>query len=382
MNCQKEFFSLKNDHYYFNCASKAPLLKAAETAGLKAMNRERNPFEIRTDDFFNTSQEVKKEFATLIYSQWRQVAIIPSVSYGLATALNNIVGKHKGNAIIMEEEFPSGYFALERWCNENQNTLKSIPPNQTNSNGKDWNKNILEAINDETSVVLISSIHWMHGFKFDLEAIGEKCEHVGAYFVVDGTQSVGVLPMNVNRYKIDALICAAYKWLLGPYSIGLAYFNEKFSNGKPLEESWMNRSNSKDFTTLTDYESEYHLGAGRYNVGQTSNFILTPMLLASLQQINRWKPENIQHYCKELTTPLFQYLNNNGFQIGSEQHGVTHLFAIQFEKEEDISRLKEQFKAANIHVSIRSNYIRLSVHLFNDATAIEKLIETIALSTR
>lgn len=377
MNSQKEFFSLNEGHHYFNCASKAPLLKAAERAGLKAINRERNPFEIETEDFFNTTQLAKKEFATLINSQWHQIAIIPSVSYGLATALNNIGHKEKGNAITMEEEFPSGYYALERWCKENENILKVVGPKNSDGNNQHWNKNILEAIDEKTSVVLISSIHWMHGLKFDLQAIGEKCEQVGAYFIVDGTQSVGALPINVKEYKIDALICAGYKWLLGPYSIGLAYFNEKFSQGKPLEESWMNRTNAKDFSQLTRYQSAYDIGSGRYNVGQTSNFILTPMLLAALQQINEWKPENIQRYCQELTAPLFDHLNKFNLKIERGQYTVYHLFAIQFSDKKEIEILKEKFKNSNIYASVRGHYIRLSVNVYNTPSDIEKLIEAI-----
>lgn len=377
MNCQKELFSLKNDHHYFNCAYKAPLLKAAETAGLKAISQERNPFEIQTEDFFNTTQQVKKEFAKLINSQWYQIAMIPSVSYGLGTALNNIKGKYNGHAITVEEEFPSGYYALERWSKENQNTLKVISPDRMSSNGENWNNKLLETINKKTSIVLISSIHWMHGLKFDLKAIGEKCEHVGAYFIVDGTQSVGALPIDVNDFKIDALICAGYKWLLGPYSIGLAYFNDKFIHGKPLEESWMNRANSQDFSKLTQYESQYNQGAARYNVGQTSNFILTPMLLAALQQINQWKTENIQRYCHELTTPLFLYLNKSGFKIERGQYSVNHLFAIQVSDQQHILELAKQFKINNIYASVRSQYIRLSVNVFNESSSIDRLIDTI-----
>ena len=59
---------------------------------------------------------------------------------------------------------------------------------------------------------------------------------------MDGSQSVGALPMDVKKYKIDALICAAYKWLMGPYSTALAYINEDFnekgidSDFQPMKE--------------------------------------------------------------------------------------------------------------------------------------------------
>gem|GEM_PF-4795935 len=35
---------------------------------------------------------------------------------------------------------------------------------------------------------------------------------------------------------------------MGPYSIGMAYYGEKFDNGKPVEENWINRLNSENFS--------------------------------------------------------------------------------------------------------------------------------------
>ena len=114
--------------------------------------------------------------------------------------------------------FESAYFSLKRWCENNQNELVTIDPDPNLTLiGADWNHKIIDAIDENTSIVLISSVHWMNGTKFDLKRIGEKCVEVGAKFIVDGTQSVGALTMDVKDFNIDALICAGYKWLFGYY---------------------------------------------------------------------------------------------------------------------------------------------------------------------
>lgn len=381
MDCQKSLFSLKEGHHYLNCAYKAPLLKAAELAGKQAMIREQNPFEISSQDFFNQVVTLKEEFSILVNTRADAVATIPSASYGFASVLNNIKPKSGGHAITMNEEFPSGYYALERWCMENGNTLKVIGPEaMQKQKGKSWNDNILHAIDKNTSVVLISSIHWVHGYKFDLEAIGEKCAAVGAVFVVDGTQSVGILPMDIQKFRIDALVCAGYKWLLGPYSLGVAHIGEKLATGKPLEESWINRSNAKDFSRLTDYVDTYTPQSGRYNVGQSANFILTPMLLAALKQINAWQPENMQQYCMQLAQPLYAYLEANDIPFENGDFTAKHLFAIKLHREADTQRCKANLSANNIYTSPRGEYIRISLNVFNDANDIQKLINTIEQS--
>ena len=122
--------------------------------------------------------------------------------------------------------------------------------------------------------------------------------------MIDGTQSVGALPLNVQDVKPDALICAGYKWLMGPYGIALGYFGPRLTGGIPLEEGWIVRKNSEDFTSLIDYEEEYQPGAKRYDVGQRSNFITLPMMREALMQVKEWGIENIREYIQDLTGDL------------------------------------------------------------------------------
>ncbi len=44
------------------------------------------------------------------------------------------------------------------------------------------------------------------------------------------------MPFDVEAVQPDALICATYKWLLGPYSVSLAYFGPRFDDDVPLED--------------------------------------------------------------------------------------------------------------------------------------------------
>ncbi|MEQ9007935.1 MAG: aminotransferase, partial [Ekhidna sp.] len=108
------------------------------------------------------------------------------------------------------------------------------------------------------------------------------------------------LPYSVKEIRPDALICAGYKWLMGPYSIGLAYYGAAFDGGEPIEENWINRLNSEDFSNLVNYQPEYQEMALRYEVGEHSNFILVPMLHQAIRQILNWQPDNIQVYTQEL----------------------------------------------------------------------------------
>ncbi|RLD26352.1 MAG: aminotransferase, partial [Bacteroidetes bacterium] len=206
---------------------------------------------------------------------------------------------------------------------------------------------------------------------------GEKCVEVGAKLLVDGTQSVGALPMDVKEYNIDALICAGYKWLFGPYSIGLAYISDAFEDGVPLEESWMNRTNAKNFSGLTEYEKAYHPGAGKYNVGETSNFILIPIIREALKQISHWTVPEIQAYSKKLIQPLIAYLKNLGVEFESDKYFSSHLFALKLPAEVDVDQLKINLEKNKVFISVRGQFLRISVNIFNDAEDIKQLIKSI-----
>jgi selenocysteine lyase/cysteine desulfurase len=378
MNCQKHLFSINEDVHYLNCAYKAPILKSAEKAAINALIKDRNPFNLKADDFFSDVNKVKIEFGKLINSSKENIALIPSTSYGFSSVLNNVKSSPGKTAITIKDEFPGSYFCLEKWTKKNNNNLKVISPSSTSHTvGENWNEQILDNINNNTSLVLMSSIHWMNGTKFKLKEIGERCKKFGAIFIVDGTQSVGALKMDINECNIDALVCASYKWLFGPYSMGLAYFSDQFANGSPLEESWMNRTNASNFSSLTDYDSNYQVKANRFDVGEKSNFLLMPILLEGLKQVNKWTVNGIQSYCNELTYPLLKNLSEIGIKFEEQKYFTPHLFSLNLPKKIDPIHLKANLEENNVFISLRGDFLRVSLNVFNNKNDIEKLIYVI-----
>ncbi len=379
LTCQKHLFGLDPDVSYLNNAYRGPILKASLEAAQKDLNQMLNPYTQQPEDFFTCVKNVKDLFSNMIGTVSDQIALIPSTSYGFATALSNWKGKPNGKAITVRDEFPSGYFSLKRWAEENDNELLIIEPDPESSNqSQSWSDRLIESINDQTSVVLISSVHWMNGTKFDLKAIGEKCEEAGACFIVDGTQSVGAMPMNVEEFKIDALICASYKWLLGPYSLGLSYFSDKFDQGKPLEESWMNRTNSHIFSELTNYQEEFLPGANRFNVGETSYFILLPMLEKALEQLHSWTAVSIQAYSRSLKEKLVDFQESRGLILDMSDYSSNHLFSLPLPESANPKQVKSDLEKQQVYVSVRGTSLRVSINVFNEERDIDRLKEALS----
>jgi selenocysteine lyase/cysteine desulfurase len=375
MKNQKHLFQLPDDIHYLNCGYMSPLLKSVEEKGIEGIRRKRNPISIRPVDFFTQVDELRHKFGRMVNCPPSQVALNPAVSYGMNSVMTNIPYIKGQHALTISEEFPSCYYSAKRWCIRHGAELRVISRKEDiPQKGKEWNERILDAINRDTAFVVMSSVHWMNGTKFDLASIGQRCREVGAKLIIDGSQSVGALPIDIKKFNIDALICAAYKWLMGPYSTALTYIHEDFNDGIPLEESWMTRSNAKRFDRLTDYVEGYKPGAARFDVGQSSNFISVPMLNEALDQLLKWGIHDIQEYCRGLSAPLLTFFREKSGQVDDEIHRAHHLMGMHLPEGTDGEAVVKSLQDRKVYVSLRGRNIRISVNVFNTKADIKELM--------
>ncbi len=353
----------------------SPLMKTVEEAGVAGVLRKREPYLLSGDDFFTESKELRQEFAKLINAKDAQrIAIIPSVSYGLANVAKNLSLEPGDNIIVVGEQFPSNIYPWHEVAKKHSADIITVSaPSESHNRGELWNEAILNAIDSRTKLVALANIHWADGTIFNLPEIRERSKQVNALLVIDGTQSVGALPFDVDVVQPDALVVAGYKSLMGPYSIGLAYYGPAFDNGTPIEQNWINRYKSDDFANLVNYSDEYQPGALRYGVGEQSNFILVPMMLEALRVLNELKPINIQKYCSSIIENPINELRDAGFIIDSAKNRAANLFGIRLAKHHSMEAIKTSFTKNNIHVSYRGDAIRVSPNMYNDVADLEKL---------
>ncbi|MEP1096760.1 MAG: aminotransferase class V-fold PLP-dependent enzyme [Cyclobacteriaceae bacterium] len=349
-------------------------MKKVENAGIKGIKTKRKPFRIGPEEFFHETETVRQLFSTLIENDENErVVIIPSASYGLANVAHNLPFDG-GEIIVADEQFPSNVYPWTALA-EKGFEITTIPAPKSSSRGEDWNSEILNAINETTRLVSIGQVHWSDGTLFKLELIREKLDQVGGLLIIDGTQSVGALPFSVKKYRPDAVICSGYKWLMGPYSIGLAYYGPVFDRGVPIEQNWINRIKSDDFAGLVKYEETYREKALRYEVGEHSNFILIPMIHQALKQILKWNPVDIQEYLKELTTDPLNELREMGYLIENDNWRGHHLFGVRLPKGIEIDKLKGFLNRYRVSVSTRGDAIRVAPHVYNDEMDMRKLLK-------
>ena len=378
MRLQKHLFSLPDGEHYLNCAYMSPTPKRVADAGIAGIVRKTAPSGIHAEDFFRDNETVRRLFARLINApDPRRIAIIPAVSYGIATVARNTRFEPGQNIVVADEQFPSNVYAWREAARRHGVELRTVAPPDRRPRAEAWTARVIDAIDRRTVLVAAAPLHWTDGTRFDLEAIGARARDCDAAFVVDGTQAVGAMPFDLTRVRPDALICAAYKWLLGPYSIGVAYFGSRYDDGIPLEEGWIARLGSEDFRRLVRYQDAYQPGALRYDVGERSNFILTPMLVAALEQVLEWDLGEVQAYCRALTAELFAELGELGFEVEDERWRAGHLFGLHAPSHVDLAAVKQRLQERRVSVSLRGSAVRVSPHVYNDSSDVGALIEVL-----
>jgi selenocysteine lyase/cysteine desulfurase len=380
--CQRHQFSLPEDVHYINCAYMSPLMRSVEQAGIEGMRLKALPHTIAPADFFTVVNRLKHAAHQLLKTPTADsITLLPSVSYGMSIVANNLRLQRGQNIVLVQDEFPSVVYPFERVCAENGVEMRFVErPVSTEERGKRWNEALLEAIDAKTAMLALSPVHWADGTLFNLAALRKRTSEVGALLVIDSTQCVGAMPFDVQNISPDAVIGGGYKWMFGPYGLGVAHWGEYFADGTPTEENWINRFGSEDFSRLVQYEPRYQPAMARFGMGEQSNTILVPMLTTAIRHILDWGVENIYAYCKAVTKPLVEALegatgelNALGCSVENAAFRAQHLFGIRLPNGVNTQRVQQQLAEQHVFVSVRGAAVRVGPNVYNNSRDIEAL---------
>ncbi|RYF39755.1 MAG: aminotransferase class V-fold PLP-dependent enzyme, partial [Cytophagaceae bacterium] len=176
-----------------------------------------------------------------------------------------------------------------------------------------------------TAIVSVPQTDWSDGSHFDLLKISAKAKSLSAALILDISQSFGVSPIDIRAIDPDFVFSVGYKWQLGPYGIAYMYVADRHLSGRPLENNWVNRKSSEDFTKLTEYTDEFHVGARKFDSGQHSNFALNPMAIEALKVLNELTPKAIHEHIVSLNEVLVRGLENLNFEVVPKHFRTGHM---------------------------------------------------------
>jgi len=367
--CQRHLFDIPDDVAYLNCAYMSPLMKAVIEAGTTGLARKAHPWELTPEKFFTGSDEFRTTAAQLLDCSADCIAIVPSASYGMATAARNLPVRKGQTILVLAEQFPSNYYPWQRLAEENGASLKIVPWPEEH----DWTAGVLNHLTAEVAIAALPHVQWTTGGRLDLVRIGQACRKLGGALALDLTQSLGALPFSVGDVQPDFAVAANYKWLMGPYTTGLLYVAPKWHGGLPLEENWIQRANSRDFASLILYTPDYEEGARRFDMGERSNFALLPAAIRAMKQLSEWSVAQIAETAGALNRQLATAAGELGFSSPPEHLRAPHYLCLR--SKAGIPRELPQILAAErVFVSVRGSSVRVAPHVYNSAEDLERLI--------
>ena len=325
-------------------------------------------------EFMETMNETRRLSANLIGAEFSEIALLGPTSLGLSLFAKGISWEPNDEVICYLDDYPANVYPWMELVRNNMGIIEKID----SCNEKSITEKLIDRINEQVIAVAIPNIRWTDGYVLDLERISIACKNYDVKLILDLTQSAGAMEIDLSKIKPDFAIIANYKWMLGPYSTGFMYVSDNFIEGIPLEETWIGRKNSEDFSKLTVYQSEYNFDSIRFDMGQRANFTLMPGVMASLEQLHDWGIKNIENTLYENNKIICKGLNELGFDILEENKRAPHFISAKLPSL-DGNLVIKKLKMNNIFISERSGYLRITPHLWNNEQDFLKLLECLKL---
>lgn len=372
ISCQRDLFTIPKEIAYLNTAYMSPLLKSVVLASEKGLRQKESPWKIIIPDFYESVDEARLLFSRLVNVDVQGVAVVPSASYGIETAAKNLKVGNGRVVLILDNQFPSNVYPWQRLVRNQGGKVVSI----SIPSGMSLTEKVLNSINESTAIVALPNVLWTNGLIVDLISVRQKCDEVGAALVLDLTQSVGAMKTDFSKIRPDFAVVAGYKWLLCPYSTGFLYVDPKWRNGEPLEDGWITRKDSRNFSGLVNYTTDYEPGANRYDVGERANFALMPGVVEALKQILEWGIENIQTTLAVNNRNLSKELESLGLSVLPEYLRGPHFLGVKLPKSAPKDLLSTLMKS-DVYLSERGGSLRITPHLWNTQSDFEKLQDTL-----
>lgn len=364
---QRHLFDMPREVAYLNAAAWSPLPLTSVEAGQAGAARKARPWEL-TDAFQEHQVErARAAAATMIRADASDVAIIPSVGYGVSTAAK-ILDLPRGSRILVLDRDHTA--PVLEWMSRAEAMDYRI---ETVSAGADhdWTAALEEALakpgQPPAALVSISNIHWSDGGLIDLNRVKQALRPHDGKLLVDATHGAGVIDLDVGTLDPDFIIFPTYKWLLGPYGRAFLYAAKRHQNGIPLEQTGYGRKQVRatDPTYFTDLS--YVDSARRFDMAERDFFVSLDVAATSMELLQTWGLPAVRERLRALTDMLEAALDAEGVPVTWLRRDLRapNILSVGF-PEGMPDGLPERLAGRGVYAAARLGRLRISPHVYND----------------
>lgn len=358
---------------YLDGATQGPIPRVAIEAVGEALELKRDPSGLDDSLYFTLPDRIRAAAAPFFACDPHEIAVSTGASAGVGLLAHGIDWNEGDHVVVPSGEFPAVYLP---WL---ALRAQGVEVGVVASAGGISAADVEAALRPRTRAVAMSFVNFATGFRADVEAIGELCADRGIAYVVDASQGLAAVPLDVRRCKATIVAAAGYKWMCSPYGTGVFYVHPDWVERLPVPVvNWESVAGAEDFNKLTDLEVDYRPGAVRWDSPETAAFLNGMPMAAALEFLGDIGVERIFEHSTGLLDSL---LNNlpDGFRPDSSlepEHRSTILRIVADDPERTL-RAYDRCVAAGISVGLREGGIRVSPGVWNDTADIEQLLDQI-----
>jgi len=373
---------------FFGSASVGPLPRVAMVA------MQRYSKELRVDFApaaweADPVAEVRSLAAQLINASPEEIVATTSTSAGINLLAGAIKWKRHDNIVINDLEYPVNVFP---WLHQAHKHGLEVRVVRARNRVLPLSE-MTAAIDRKTRVLAVSHVEFATGWRNDIPSLAEAVHKAGGLICVDASQSLGVLPVDVQEMGIDVLATGGHRWLCGPMGSGFAYIRKDLAAG--LSPATIDCAD----ITIDAHEVVWNalVSGEAYTMaeaplqGDTQRFqqeglspIATKGLASSLSYMLDLGSESIEERITEMVGYLIERLQAAKIGILSpttpeKRAGiVTVSVPYDLSKPKDVYRLEQKLRRAGIVAHPRGGGLRLSVHFFNTEEEIDLVVDFIS----
>jgi selenocysteine lyase/cysteine desulfurase len=378
---QRALFEMPRHICYLNSASYSPLPLRTQDAGRAAVGRKGTPWTLDADFANGQHERARTAAARLVDADPADIALIPSISYGVATAAKVLTIARGTRVIVLEDDHSSPVLEWQTRAAAQPFAVETV----RRPGDGDWTSAILAAIERSgaapVSLASISSVHWSDGGLIDIQKIGATLRRRGAGFLIDATHGAGVLTMDVRRLDPDFVLFPTYKWLLGPYGRAFLYIAKRHQGGIPLEQTAFGRRDVRAENEVYFADVSYVSDARRFDMGERDHFISMEMASIGMEMMAEWGATAIAQRLLMLTERIAEGLRGSGVGVPERHLRAPHILSLSFRDGVPADLIKG-LASENIYVAARLGRMRVSPHVYNDEDDTDRFVTALTRRLR
>lgn len=372
-------FDLPADRVWLNAAHQGPMPKRGIEAAERMIRWKARPHHLQPSRAFtDLPDELRERLARLIGAKPAEIVIANSASYGLHLIANGLELRAGDEVVVAANDFPSDilpWLRLQRHGVE----VRQIQPKGAVPTVEE----VRAAATPRTRVLCLSWVHSFSGHMVDLEAIGSYCREAGVLSVVNGSQAIGAIPVDVAAAPVDSLVGVGFKWLCGPYGTGFAWLGERaWDQVRPTKLYWLTALSTDDLAKPDiDLSSVHAPAVGRHDIFGTANFLNNAPLAESVSLITEIGVDTIHRHDLDLAARLVEGLDPELFETQDRgRAGMLSSLVFVVPVKTSSGVMVGRLADAGIDISERSGMMRFSPHFYNTVDEIDHVLNVMNTS--